>query len=150
MRATDFGALWFIDHVEITYKGYAYVVLVIIDAMSNLLIVQTQPDKKESSTTETLKLTFTTWNVRPGNVCADDYFMTPSWRRWYHFQGINPIPLGPHTPWPNRAEAGVRQFSIRAKILLESIEKMSHKNQSYAQCQWRNLCKMPPTRVIAI
>ena len=37
MRATEFGALWFIDHVEITHKGYAYVVLVIIDAMSNFI-----------------------------------------------------------------------------------------------------------------
>ena len=62
----NFGALWFIDHVEITHKGYAYVVLVIIDAMSNLLIVQTQNDKKESSTIEALKLAFTTWNVRHG------------------------------------------------------------------------------------
>ena len=39
MRATEFGHLWFIDHVDITHKGYAYVVLVILDAASNLLIV---------------------------------------------------------------------------------------------------------------
>ena len=55
MRATEFGHLWFIDHVDITYKGYAYVVLVILDAASNLLIVQTQTDKKEHTTMEALK-----------------------------------------------------------------------------------------------
>ena len=53
------GHLWFIDHVDITYKGYAYVVLVILDAASNLLIVQTQSDKKENTSTEALKLAFT-------------------------------------------------------------------------------------------
>ena len=49
--------------------------------------------------------------------------MDSSWRKWYKYHQINPIALGPHTPWPNRAEAGVRQFAIRAKIFLESIEK---------------------------
>ena len=72
---------------------------------------------------EALKMAWTVWNVRPRNICADDYFMTKSWRKWMKYYDINPIPLGPHTPWPNRAEAGVRQFSIRAKIYLESIEK---------------------------
>ena len=73
MRATEFGHLWFIDHVDITYKGYAYVVLVILDAASNLLIVQTQTDKKEHTTMEALKMAWTVWNVRPRNICADDY-----------------------------------------------------------------------------
>ena len=103
--------------LKITYKGYAYVVLIIIDAMPNLLIAQTQSDRKGSSSIEALKLAFTTWSVRPGNICADDYFMTKPWRKWYVFYDISPLPLGPHTPWPNRAEAGVRQFSARARNL---------------------------------
>ena len=99
MRATEFGHLWFIDHVDITYKGYAYVVLVILDAASNLLIVQTQTDKKEHTTMEALKMAWTVWNVRPRNICADDYFMTKGWRKWMKYYDINPIPLGPHTPF---------------------------------------------------
>ena len=46
--------------------------------------------------------------------------------QYYNYYNIKPIPLGPHTPWPNRAEAGVRQFSIVAKIYLESIQHFFH------------------------
>ena len=34
--------------------------------------------------------------------------MTPTLRKLFSYHGVKPIPLGPRTPWPNRAEAAVR------------------------------------------
>ena len=95
--------------------------LVVIDAASNLLMVGAQPNKLHKSTAEALKLNWTTWNIRPRHVCGDDYFMDDWWKQWYKYHDIIPIELGPNTPWPNRAEAGVKQFTIRTNKYFDSI-----------------------------
>ena len=63
MRAHVFGDLWFWDHVDITFRGYSYPVLVVMDAATNLLMIGCQLNKKESSTTEAIKTIWSTWNI---------------------------------------------------------------------------------------
>ena len=40
----------------------------------------------------------------------------------WKYHNTQPIPLGPHTPWPSRAEAGVKTFKARALILLTGYD----------------------------
>ena len=50
------------------------------------------------------------YQVKPKRMVADSAFMTEGWQRFYSTHDIQPIPLGPYTHWPNRAEASVRVF----------------------------------------
>ena len=55
MRATNFGDLWFIDHVGIRVdKKIIYEVLVLIDAASNLVWARAQPNKLHDTTIDNL------------------------------------------------------------------------------------------------
>ncbi len=73
MRATRFGDLWFIDHVEVSIGPYLVVVLVIVDGMSILLWVCCQKHKERESTVEALERCCGEWNVQPDAVCGDEY-----------------------------------------------------------------------------
>ena len=42
---------------------------------------------------------------------------------FYQYHNIKPIPLGPNTPWPNRAEAGVKLAKHRTQILVDSLRR---------------------------
>ena len=59
--------------------------------------------------------------VKPNAGCGDQFFHEDKFVRFYRYHGIRPITLGPNTPWPNRAEAGVKLFKHRALILIESL-----------------------------
>ena len=45
-------------------------------------------------------------------------FHSSDFKDFYNFEGIDPIPLGPYPPWPNRAETAVRLFKRQfAKVV---------------------------------
>ena len=46
----------------------------------------------------------------PKYIVADMALMGHEMESFYNRKKIIPISLGPSTPWPNRAEAGVRLF----------------------------------------
>ena len=110
MRATRFGSLIFVDHVELSIEKFLYIVLVAIDASSNLIWAGPQKNKEHPETISTMKDCFNEWHTRPVAICGDSYFHEDAFSRWYASENIKPIALGPNTPWPNRAEAAVKVF----------------------------------------
>eukprot|EP00975_Prorocentrum_lima_P052696 11044272-Prorocentrum_lima.AAC.1 len=54
MGATEFGDLLLIDHVELVVETERYLVLVVVDGMSNLVWVGPQEDKTQEETIRTL------------------------------------------------------------------------------------------------
>jgi len=130
MRAEKFGDLWFIDHVDITIQDYLengnketriYVVLIVLDASTNLVHGQIQKSKLHDDTISALMVTCDRWQVFPKAIVADSYFLEPKFLQWFGYHNIKPIGLGPNTPWPNRAEAAVKTFKLQTNILCEAF-----------------------------
>ena len=47
--------------------------------------------------------------MNPKAICADMAFHHPhDMQAFYPMHNVKTFPTGPHTPWPNRAEMGVR------------------------------------------
>ena len=61
-----------------------------------------------------------TFQMNPNVNCADMAFhYLHDMQAFYRMHNVNRIPTGPHTPWPNRAEMGVRLFK---KFLLALVD----------------------------
>jgi len=123
MRAETAGDLWFIDHVDIGIDGIMYLVLIVVDAASNLVWAGAQKNKLHVETIATLNRCINELNCKPKAICGDNYFHEEEFKKWYQYHGIRPIELGPFTPWPNRAEAAVKLFKHYANILIDSIRR---------------------------
>jgi hypothetical protein len=123
MRATAFGDLWFVDHVDIPVDQFMYCVLVIVDAATNFIWAATQRSKSHAETISTMEQSFIDLHCRPKAVCADSYFMEGDFLKFYQYNNVRTIPLGPHTPWPNRAEAGVKLTKHHVQILIDSLKR---------------------------
>ena len=74
MRAVTFGDLWFVDHVEISIDQYLYVVLVVVDAASNLIWAVPQKTKAHDETLGAMTLASDELMIKPKAVCGDQYF----------------------------------------------------------------------------
>ena len=131
MRATNFGDLVFVDHVDIGIDKYKYCVLVAVDASSNLLWAQSQKNKEHDETIFWIRKCAKEWNVRFKALCADAYFHEPRFKAYYNYNGIKAIALGPNTPWPNRAEAAVKTFKKHAQILIDNIRRYETTDPSF-------------------
>ena len=57
-------------------------------------------------------------------ICADVTFHNPhDMQAFYRMHNVKRLPTGPHTPWPNRAEMGVRLFNKFLCALLDTASK---------------------------
>ena len=64
-----------------------------------------------------------TFQMNPKAICAEMAFHQPhDMQSCYRTQKVKRLPTGPHTPWPNRAEIGVRLFK---KFLLALVDTAS-------------------------
>jgi len=139
MRATTPGDLVFVDHVDLVVDSNIFCVLVVIDAASNLIWAGAQPNKEHSETRAAMQRCFDEWHLRPKALCGDSYFMEPDFKEWYNFHGIKTIELGPHTPWPNRAEAAVKLFKHYSQILIDSIREYAEVEPAITQVTVRQI-----------
>ena len=57
----------------------------------------------------------------PKAICSDMAFTTGDFEVFYRNHGIRPMPTGPGTPWPNRAEAAVRLFKAHLSDFLAEV-----------------------------
>ena len=63
------------------------------------------------------------FQMNPKAICADVAFHQPhDLQAFYRMHNVKRIPTRPHTPWPNRAEMGVRLFK---KFLLALVDTAS-------------------------
>ena len=64
-----------------------------------------------------------TFQMNPKAICPGMAFNQPhNMQAFYRMHNVKRLPTGPHTPWPNRAEMGVRLFK---KFLLALVDTAS-------------------------
>ena len=64
-----------------------------------------------------------TFQMIPKAICADGAFHHPhDMQAFFRMHNVKTIPTRPRTPWPNRAEMGVRLFE---KFLLALVDTAS-------------------------
>ena len=85
-------------------------VLIIIDAASSFIHAYPQKTVQPEETTENITDFMDTFQVSLKSICGDMAFAGDKFQQLFKENGIKPIPTGPATPWPNRAEAAVRLF----------------------------------------
>ena len=125
IRASVFGDVIFVDHceIELKKKKKKYVVLLVLDGATNLLwaTAQNSLDKKETL------VHLREWNEQnnciPKAIVGDEAFFSDEFNEYYKFHGIKPLPCGPRTPWPNRAETAVRLFKRQWSLMTQSLEE---------------------------
>ena len=62
--------------------------------------------------------------MNPKAICADMAFHHPhDMQAFYRMLDVKRLPTGPHTPWPNRAEMGVRLFQKFLSALVDTASK---------------------------
>ena len=122
IRAANFGDIVFVDHCEVKLdNGIHVVVLLVLDAATHLLWAQAQQTAAEPITQQYLREWMDQNNCVPKTVVGDMAFFTDSFKAFYRTHGINMMPTGPRTPWPNRAETAVRLFKRQFAILKKFI-----------------------------
>ena len=78
-------------------------------------------DKTEGETIASLLDYFDTYQLTPKYIVGDQGFSGTELESFYNRKGIRFSPLGPQTPWPNRAEAAVRLFKHQVKLTLDGV-----------------------------
>ena len=122
MRSEVFGELTFIDHGESSVSPQAkFVFLLVYDGATTLTTAYVVEDKSAETTIKCLMDYFETYQLNPRYVVGDQAFMGPVMESFHNRKSIVPIALGPATPWPNRAEAGVRLFKRQVDLMLKMV-----------------------------
>ena len=109
-----FGRPWrnqiqFLKNEE-SSEELSYTLFIILDGATNSISAYPFASTNENEARETLREFMHHYQVKPKRIVADSVFMTDKWKQFYATHDIQPIGLGPYTPWPNRAEASVRVF----------------------------------------
>ena len=62
--------------------------------------------------------------MNPKAICADMAFHHPhAMQGFYRVHNVKRLSTGPHTPWPNRAEMGVRLFKKFLSAFVDTASK---------------------------
>ena len=130
LRAEIFGDLIFVDHGEVKFnpsnedvtQEISYTFFIILDGATNLISAYPVASTNEDEAREATREYMHHYQVRPKRIVADSMFMTEKWKLFYTTYDIQPIALGPYTPWPNRAEASVRVFKKHIHQLVQGFK----------------------------
>ena len=123
LRATTFGDWAFLDHAEVKILRTKYIVLLIVDAATSLLAAYPQKTTSADETLDNFREWMETYQCTPKTICADMAFTADKFASFYRHHGIRPLPTGPGTPWPNRAEAAVRLLKLYLRDFLVDVGK---------------------------
>ena len=124
LRAEEFGDLICLDHGSAKFGDKTFGFLIILDGATPHL---TAYPCKSTSTSEVIAKIhewMDTFQMNPKAICADVAFHHPHDMQAFHRMHIGKrIPTGPHAPWPNRAEMGVRLFKEFLLALVDTASK---------------------------
>lgn len=107
IRSEVFGGLAFIDHGEVTLSPTSKLSFLWMNDFTDNILCGSEY-KSDAETSGLLMEYFETYQLNPKYIVGDQAFMGPEMESFYNRRNIRPIALGPGTPWPNRAGAGVR------------------------------------------
>ena len=109
--------------------------MLILDAATSYLTAYPCLSSSATEVIQKLHEWMDTYQATPKAICGDMAFHSPhDLKEFYRYHNIRPLPTGPHTPWPNRAETAVRLFKGFLKAMVERLGKEeSLKNVTAAQ-----------------
>ena len=122
IRASNFGDIIFVDHVEIQLRKNKYMVLLVFDGASNLLWATAQNSLSNKETIQALRSWTDEHNCMPKAIVGDEAFFQEDFLTYYRTHGIKECPFGSRTPWPNRAESSLRLFKRQWQIMSKNLE----------------------------
>ena len=123
LRAEEFGDLIFLDHVSTNIGDQTYGFLIVLDGATYHLTAYPCKSIFPSEVISKLHEWMDTFQMSPEAICADVAFHEPhDMQAFYRMHTVKRLPTGPHTPWPNRLEMGVRSFK---KFLLAFVDTAS-------------------------
>ena len=123
LRAEEFGDLIFLDHGSAKIGDKTFGFLIILDGATSHLTAYPCKSTSTSEVISKLHEWMDTFQMNPKAICADMAFHHPhDMQAFYRMHNVKRLPTGPHTPWPNRAEMGVRLFK---KFLLALVDTAS-------------------------
>ena len=128
LRAEEFGDLIFLDHGSTKIGDETFGFPIVLDGAASHLTAcpckSTSPSEVISKLHERMKI----FQMNPKAICAD---MTcrhlHDMQAFCRIHSIKRFPTRPHTPWPNRAEMGVRLFNKFLTALADAASKNSDK-----------------------
>ena len=121
LRAQEFGALIFLDHGSAKIEEKTFGFLIVLDGATSHLTADPCHSTSPSEVISNLHEWIDTFQMNPKAICADMAFHHPhDMQAFYRMHNVKRIPTNQqHTPWPNRAEMGVRLFK---KFLLALVD----------------------------
>ena len=98
--------------------------LIILDEATSHLTAYPFKSSSPSEVTSKLHEWMGTFQMNPKAICAEMAFHHPrDMQAFYRMHNVKRLPTGPHTPWPNRAEMGVRLFKKFLSALVDTASK---------------------------
>ena len=123
LRAEEFGDLIFLDHGSAKIEDKTFGFLIVLDGATSRLTAYPCQSTSPSEVISKLHEWMDTFPMNPKAICADMASHHPhDMQAFYRMHNVKSIPTRPHTPWPNRAEMGVRLFK---KFLLALVDTAS-------------------------
>ena len=123
-RAEEFGDLIFFDYGSTKNGDQTFGFLIILDGATLHLTAFAWMSTSPSEALSKLQEWMDTLQMNPKAICADMAFHHPDeMQTFYRMRNITRFPNGPHTPWSNRAEMGVRLFGKFLSALVDTASK---------------------------
>ena len=124
LRAEEFGDLIFLDHGSTKIGDVSFEFLIVLDGATSHLTAYPCKSTSPSEVISELHEWMDTFQMNPKAICAGTAFNHPhDMQAFYRMHNVKRLPTGPHTPWPNRAEMGVRLFKKFLSALVDTASK---------------------------
>ena len=124
LRADEYGDLIFLDHGSPQVGDKTFGFLIVLDGATSHLTAYPCKSTSPSEVIFKLHAWMDTFQMNPKAICAGMAFHHPhDMQAFYRMHNIKRFPTGPLTPWPNRAETGVRLFKKFLSALVDTASK---------------------------
>ena len=120
VRSLVTGELTFIGHGEVSINPQSKLqFLLLYNGATSLTTAYVVQNRSDLVTISHLQEYIEMYQRNPKYIVADQDFMGMEMEDYYSKHNIRPIPLGPGTPWPNRA---IRMFKRQVSLMLISLK----------------------------
>ena len=131
LRAEEFGELNFLDHRSTKKWRQNLGCLTVLHGATSHLTAYPFQSTSPSEVISKLHEWMDTFQMNPKAICADMACHHPhDMQAFYRMHNTKTLPTGPHTPWPNRAEMGVRLFKTFLSALVDAASNRSGPDHS--------------------
>ena len=127
-KAEEFENPIFLDHGSTKIGDQTFGFLIVVDCATSHSTAYPWKSTSPSEVISKLHEWMDPFQMNPKAICADMAFHRPrDMQAFYRMHNVKRVPTGPHTPWPNRAEVGVRLFKKFLSTFVDTASKISDK-----------------------